>query len=308
MVCSLLFLTYGFAQQEPMYSQYKTNAFVLNPAVAGSGNQHELRLNYRTQWSRFPGSPRTLSASYQGAIDEKNGLGAIFISDRTGPSERIGIQMAYAFHVPLGIDEEYHLSFGLAGKAIRYGFNPNLVFFEDPTDAAVAEAVAGFSVADVAFGTYFYGKNFYLGFSAPNLIQTDLNEVDDGSRNLLSKLYRHYFAIAGYKFQYEQFSIEPSVMLKKVQTAPYQIEGNVRFNFAEDRLFAGISYRTDWLMSFMCGLQTKNMFFAYSADFMSAATSDVRVFGNTNEITIGINLGRQEEITPNNSGPYMRTN
>lgn len=291
LILLLLSLSLGFAQQEPMYAQYKTNAFLLNPAVAGSADHHEFRLNYRTQWSRFPGAPTTLSASYHGAIDAKNALGAIFISDRTGPSQRTGIQLAYAFHVPMGISEEYHLSLGLSGKTIRYDFNPNRVYFEDPSDAAIAEAVAGLSVADVAFGAYLYGENLYVGFSAPNLIQTDLSTMDDGSRNLLAKLYRHYFAIAGYTFRYDQFSIEPSIMVKKVQSAPYQIEGTVRFNFVDDRLFAGLSYRTDWLMSFMCGVRARNLFFAYSADFMSPATPNVRVFGNTNELTIGIDLG-----------------
>ena len=291
LIVLLLSASLGFAQQEPMYAQYKTNAFLLNPAVAGSADHHELRLNYRSQWSRFPGSPQTLSASYHGAVDAKNAVGAIFISDRTGPSERTGIQLAYAFHVPMGISEEYHLSFGLSGKAIRYGFDPNRVFFEDPTDATIAEAAAGLSVADVAFGAYLYSENLYLGFSAPNLIQTDLSGIDDGSRTLLSKLYRHYFAIAGYTFRYDQFSVEPSVMVKKVQSAPYQIEGTVRFNFVDDRLFAGVSYRTDWLMSFMCGVRARNLFFAYSADFMPAATRNVRVFGNTNELTLGIDIG-----------------
>jgi type IX secretion system PorP/SprF family membrane protein len=291
LILSLLLLSCGFAQQEPMYAQYKTNAFLINPGVAGSADHHQLRINYRTQWSRFPGAPRTISASYHGALDAKNAIGGIFISDQTGPSQRTGIQLAYAFHVPLGISEAYHLSLGLSGKTIRYHFNPDRVFFEDPSDVAIAEAAAGFNVADIAFGAYLYSDDLYLGFSAPNLIQTDLNTLDDGSRSLLSKLYRHYFAIAGYTFRYDQFSVEPSIMVKKVQSAPYQIEGTVRFNFVEDRLFAGISYRTDWLMSFMCGVRARNLFFAYSADFMSPATPTVRVFGNTNELTIGIDLG-----------------
>jgi type IX secretion system PorP/SprF family membrane protein len=47
------------AQQDPLYSQYLNNPFVLNPAYAGLTNNLNLSLNYRTQWAGIEGSPKT---------------------------------------------------------------------------------------------------------------------------------------------------------------------------------------------------------------------------------------------------------
>lgn len=281
-----------FAQQEPLFAQYRTNAFLLNPAVAGSGERHQLRLNYRAQWSRFPGAPQTATFSYHGALDKKNALGLMAFNDALGPTKRSGIQFAYAFHIQLGYSEN-RIALGMAGKMLQYRFDRDNVFFQDPDDVAIAEAAQGLTVGDVAFGIYYYGKNGYLGFSAPNLIQTDLDlGSNETSRSIISKLYRHYFAIAGYKFVYDQISVEPSVLVKKVQTAPYQIEGTVKFHIVNERIFFGGSYRTDWRMSLLFGFHTRNLHFVYSADFMSKPIQTVgTIYGTTSEITLGMDLG-----------------
>lgn len=280
------------AQQEPLFSQYRTNAFVINPAYAGSTDRHQVRFNYRSQWARFPGSPTTMTLSYQGAIDPKNAVGLVAFTDEIGPTKRSGLQFAYAFHMPIGMGDD-RLAFGLAGKMLQYRFDREKVYFQDPSDVAIAEAAQGLTVGDVSFGVYYYNDNFYAGFSAPNLIQTDLDFGQQGSsRSVISKLYRHYFAMLGYKFEYDQVSVEPSVLVKKVQSAPYQIEGNLKVYIVHDRIFFGGSYRTDWRMSLLFGFHTKNLHFVYSADFMSKPVpANGTIFGPSNEITVGLDLG-----------------
>ncbi len=280
------------AQQEPLFAQYRTNAFVLNPAVAGSGDRHELRLNYRTQWTRFPGSPTTATFTYHGSVDDKNAIGFTAFNDALGPTNRMGLQLAYAFHIPVGMGGD-RLSLGMAVKGLQYRFNSDEVYFQDRNDAAIAEASQGLIVGDVSFGLYYYNENFFAGFSAPNLIQTDLDLGNtQSSRSIISKLYRHYFAMMGYKFVYPNVSVEPSILMKKVQTAPYQIEGTVKFYIVNDRIFFGGSYRTDWRMSLIFGFHTRNLQFVYSADFMSKPI-DVAgaIYGPSSEITLGLDLG-----------------
>ncbi|MDX2249443.1 MAG: type IX secretion system membrane protein PorP/SprF [Bacteroidia bacterium] len=291
----LLFSGEIFAQQEPLFSQYRTNAFVINPAVAGSSEHHELRFNFRSQWRQFPGAPRTVSLTWQGAMDEKSGVGLMAFADAVGPNQRTGLQLAYAFHIPIGyegVNGQNKLALGMAGKFMQFRFQGERVYFQDTNDPAIYGASQGLLIGDVAFGAHFYNDNFFAGFSAPNLMQSSFGTtLDQSSRSLISKLYRHYFAFVGYKFVYDNMSIEPSVLIKKVQTTPYQIEGNIRFYFVEDRFFAGVSYRTDWFMTFMVGVHAKNLHFVYSSDLMLPNAKPGLLYGASNEFTLGYDIG-----------------
>ncbi|MDX1906001.1 MAG: type IX secretion system membrane protein PorP/SprF [Bacteroidia bacterium] len=293
----------GIAQQEPIYSQYRTNAFVLNPAVAGTRAEHEIRLNTRAQWRGLPGAPRTHTLSWNGPIDAKNGVGLIAFADATGPSVRTGVQAAYAFRIPLaqpGTIGQNYLSIGLAGKYMQYTFQSDRVYFESPGDITAYEALNGVEVADVAVGLYYYNDNLFAGVSSPNLIQSGFGPVANQPGTLINQLHRHYFGVMGYRFVYDEMILEPSVLIRKVQTTPYQIEGNVKFLFLDEKLMAGISYRTDWLITLMGGVEAGRYHIYYSMDLMTSSRTAGNVFGPTNEFTLGVDLG------PNSGTPLVR--
>ena len=293
---TLLFSITGFAQQEPLFTQYKILGYTINPAMAGSQEMQELRLGYRSQWRNFPGAPTTATISFQGAMDEKSAGGILAFTDIMGPTQRSGLQLSYAFHVPIGqpgISGQTKLSFGLGGKVLQYHFRAESTYFQDRSDPAIMEAAQGMVIGDAAFGAYLYNDRFFAGFSAPNILQSDFytGVSSANSRSVISRLYRHYFAFFGYRFDYSQLSIEPSVMIKKVHNTPYQIEGNVRFLMLEEKVFVGLSYRTDWLMSMMFGVHAKNLQFTYSYDFMTPNAEPGLLYGGTHEFTLGIDIG-----------------
>ncbi|MEM7374449.1 MAG: PorP/SprF family type IX secretion system membrane protein [Bacteroidota bacterium] len=285
------------AQEEPLFAQYRTNSFLINPGVAGTSETHEIRLTHRAQWMNFPGAPRTSVLSYQGFVDEKNSIGLVAFRDAIGPSVRTGAQAAYGFRFPVGYEGKIgqnYLSLGMAAKFMQYRFRTNRVYFEDPNDVVAQAASAGILQGDLSFGMYFYNDRLYAGISAPNLIRSDLNALSGvTSPDILSRLYRYYFGLVGYKFSYDNMSIEPSILVKKVDSAPYQIEGTVRFHLAEERFLVGFSYRTDWLGSVQLGLKQGNMSFYYSADLMMAQKNN-RVYGPSHEFVLGLNLGQRD--------------
>lgn len=288
---SFIFSQQLHAQQEPLFTQYQTNMFAINPAAAGSSELQEIRLFFRAQWGNFPGSPKTLVMSYNGLVDNQNAIGFTAFHDALGPNVRNGLSLAYAFHLPLN-RESLFLSFGLSGKLIQYRFRDQRIYFQNPNDPALAATAEGLLAGDVAFGTYLYDDKFFMGFSAPNLLQSNLDfSIDGFQRSQISKLYRHYFAVMGYRFDYEKISVEPSVMMRKVQSTPYQIEGNIKVYFMEGQLFVGGSYRTDWLLSLMFGFNSKLLNFSYSADFMGRVIEDPISFGTSHEFTVGWDLG-----------------
>lgn len=297
--CTLFFLLPTLqAQEEPLYAQYRLNGFMINPGAAGAKGTQEIRLNYRSQWSRFPGAPRTATFSYNGYIDEQSNVGLAVFSDGVGPNRRNGAMLGYAFRMEVGQPGntgQNYLSLGLGAKMIQYRFYSELVQFENRADPALATAAQGWSNGDVAFGAYWHNDNFFMGVSAPNLIQGSFgaNTLIEGN-TLIGRLARHYYGLVGYRFDYESFSIEPSVLIKKVGLTPYQIEGNVTFYLMEDKFLLGATYRTDWFSSLMVGVQTHGFLLAYSVDFMPLNTRPATLFGATHEMTLGLDLGKRK--------------
>ena len=298
LVICMLAISTLMAQQEPMYSQYRLNGFLINPAVAGTQVSHELRINTRQQWQSFPGAPRTHTLSYHGRTDEKSGVGAILFSDATGPTLRTGIQIAYAYRMPVGESGKLGqntLSFGFAGKMIQYRLRTERIAFVQANDPAAVGAGQGITLSDASFGAYWYNDRFFAGISAPNLIQTNFGSYLSTTSNaaLLSQLYRHYFFMAGYRVEYESFSMEPSLLVKKTTGAPYQIEGTMKWFLANEQIILGIGYRTDWLFTSFFAYQGNAFILAYSADFMLTQSRTVgTTFGPSHEFTLGLDLGR----------------
>lgn len=252
-IIGILLLCYSAkAQQDPLFAQYNNNAFLINPAVAGSKGNHSLNLFHRWQWVSFPGSPQTFGLTYQGIIKDLHGIGAVIFGDITGPSSRFGGKVSYAFHIPLA-QRKMRLSIGLACRVAYNTIRMDMVQLIDPNDQAVVNADRGVTSADAEFGVFFYTKNLSIGFAMPNLIQTKIDYGNGAAgRDPIGFGYRHYFLNAGYKIRLPQkkIIIEPSVMLKYVQGTVPQVDGGLTVHVLDEQMSFGLFYRSPAFLSF----------------------------------------------------------
>lgn len=241
-----------FAQQDPLFAQYNSNAFLINPAIAGSKGNHSFNLFHRWQWVTFPGAPQTFGLTYQGMVKDLHGIGAVLFGDVTGPSARWGGKVSYAFHIPLA-ERKMRLSIGLAGRIVHNTIRTDQLHLINPTDQAVINADQGVTSADAEFGLFFYTKKLRVGFSAPNLIQTriDYGEMTQG-RSLVGYGFRHYFLTGAYKIPVaeEKVILEPSLMVKYVQGTTPQVDGGLTLHLLKEQLAFGIFYRSPAFLSF----------------------------------------------------------
>ncbi|MEO0898432.1 MAG: PorP/SprF family type IX secretion system membrane protein [Bacteroidota bacterium] len=284
------------AQEDPLFSQYRNNTFLINPGGIAAEGLHEFRLNYRRQWQRFAFSPQTAIATYNGFVDDKNGLAISVMHDKWGPNVRNGAQFGYAFQMPVGYpgnNGQNYFSLGLSLKFLQHKIDLSNVFFVNPADNAIPGDVYQYWSGDLAFGAYFRNDNLYAGFSSPNLIQAGNYLPFNSTDGVFDRLQRYYFLLLGYKFEYTNMKIEPSILVRKLPSTPYQMEGTVRFYFNEESLIAGISYRTGWMGGLLAGIKYNSVKIIYSADFMPLRTDLNRPFGPSHEITLGIDLGEK---------------
>lgn len=257
------------AQQEPLFAQYTTNAFLINPAVAGSQGGHSLRIFHRWQWVSFPGAPTTYGVNYQGLVKDLHGIGGLIFADNTGPLRRWGAKAAYAFHIPLQ-DKKTRLSLGLAGRYSRHKLRTNNIDFIEAGDQAVANADKAANLFDAEFGIFYHAPKFYVGIAAPNLFQSKLDfGTTQTNRDPIGYGYVHYFLTAGYRFAVGDVQpkldslgnrvgtakgvvFEPSIMVKYVKGAQVQVDAGIMAHFLENQISFGMFYRSPKFLSFQC--------------------------------------------------------
>lgn len=275
--------TYVNGQQLPLYSQYMLNNFVTNPGIAGSDGYWTTKLTYRHQWLGFEGAPITQTLTAHGTLgNETNGVGAIFYNDIIGPTRKTGLNVVYAHHLELG---DARLGIGLQGGIFQYNINGVKILTTTSGDNAIPEGSNNVIVPDAAFGLYLYSENYFVGLSAPQLIES---QIKLSSQNIvrLSKLSRHYFLSGGYKYEVNRdLVVEPSIFVKFVAGAPLQVDLNTKMIF-EEKYWVGLSYRSFAAISLMGGLTLNdNWNFGYAYDFTTTA---IRNFNNgSHELVVG---------------------
>ncbi|OUV41792.1 MAG: hypothetical protein CBC71_04830 [Rhodobacteraceae bacterium TMED111] len=275
------------AQQLPMYSQYLTNDFILNPAIAGSKPYFPIQINSRTQWSSLGTiAPKTNTLSYHMPVAYNAiGLGSIVMQDETGPYSQIGITLSFAYHIQLDEDDITRLSLGLSGLMTQHTLNQDDLTFHNPDP----EFQGSYSkmVPDASFGAYLYSKNFSLSASAHQLFESTFKESVQDIFGDNSQV-RHYFAHASYRIDiHSDLAIEPSLLVKSTEVSPTQLDVNARV-IIDNNYWAGLSLRSSESLVVLTGLNMGSLFLSYSYDYGISSLSSVA--SGSHEISLGFNI------------------
>ena len=253
------------AQQWPLYSQYMFNQFILNPAVAGSDERIPIVATVRRQWTGIQDAPVTQSISAHAYTGKYMGLGINFFNEVAGPSRRTGMSFSAARHFMVNKANDTWFSFGLSGIFYQFGFDPNKLHFDQPNDPVITTAAISKFIPDAAAGVYLYNSQYFVGFSAQHLFQTSVNLFDTQDKNY-NPASRVFFLTAGYEFVVsDNLSIQPSMLVRKIFAAPYQIDLNVKATIA-NHFTAGVSYRSSDAVVLIAGVNIPNVFLGYSYD------------------------------------------
>ncbi len=228
------------AQQDPMYTQYMFNALSLNPAYAGSRNVVSATALYRNMWTGVPGAPETATFTIDAPIkDKKIGLGLQIFNDKLGISNTTGVVASGAYRIRM---DRGTLSFGLQTSVSNFRANYQNVLLDQTgtnTDLAFQDNFSS-TLFNVGTGVYYNSDRFYVGLSAPQLINNRLTNT-----TTLSKQEIHLFLTTGVVLPLgTDFKLKPSVMLKGVNGAPLQGDLNATF-WIKDVIGIGAQYRTN---------------------------------------------------------------
>ncbi len=262
------------AQQDAQYTQYMYNTISVNPAYAGSRGVLSIMGLHRSQWVGLDGAPRTQTLTVNTPIggNERLGLGVSIVNDEIGPTDETYFDIDFSYSIPTS--DEGKLSFGLkaGGHLLNVDFqklsqfNSNDALFENNIDNKFSP--------NVGVGVYYHTDRFYVGLSAPNLLETDHFDESTTSSNstavsFLAEERINYYLIAGHVFDLtDDVKFKPAVLSKLVFGAPLQVDVSANF-LLYNRLTLGAAYRWSAALSGMVGFQISDSLmigFAYDRE------------------------------------------
>jgi type IX secretion system PorP/SprF family membrane protein len=271
-------------QQLQTSSFYDQQGVFQNPSTAGVLKHSVVGATYRSQWSSISGSPKTATIFGSMALPQHNiGLGAYLYNDKTGPTSRTGIDLAFAKHIPM---EKGTLSLGVDAKFQQYQIDMNkLSQTLGGSDPVLGGGDSKFNF-DAGFGISYTSEKLQIGASVAQLVQSKLAFYDGTSpRTEEGKLYRHYFFHGHYKWKVdESTTIVPNFLMVYLPNAPLEFQGGARVE--HDNIFWwGVSMRAkqSWLLS--AGFHVnKKLTLGYSFEIYKTPTSVYGKGSNAHEL------------------------
>jgi type IX secretion system PorP/SprF family membrane protein len=307
-----IIMAFGFftavnAQDEMTYNQYIINPVIVNPAATGANGGQNFFLHYKNQWTGFPGAPTTVAVNYNGAIGQKLGLGAWVRNENIAYQNSLKAALSYSFRFKIN---DFKAALGLATEFKRMSLNSDAA--NHPLVKAGDQTIEvnnnGISYFDATMGFYgVYQDKLTVSFSMPNLIKARLGEVGVGSGDTNGG-FKYYTFLLGYKQKAGAITVEPSIMMKKLEAAPFQVDVNLKASFLEERVMGAVSYRAGagGGLGVMVGTKYNGVTFAYSYDYGLNRFQQYSTGGH--ELTVGYTIFSKaktgEEMIERSGGNY----
>ncbi len=275
------------SQQDPSFSQYMFTLAAINPGYAGSNDQICLSGTTRQQWMGFPGKPSSSFFNANAPVNPfglSSGVGLSILSDNLAFNNNLALAATYAYHISIGSGT---LGIGIDVGFFNQAFSPTWYISENPKssivqpgqDPSIPQTESSIAF-DMGFGFYYNMDNLYFGVSSKHL-----NKPTIKFETANPYLARHFYVIAGYRFQLSNplFEILPSTIFGTDGSVnSFDIIGLVRYN---KKFWGGVSYRASNALIGIIGFELFNgLKVGYSYDF---ATSVIGNHSNgTHEFTL----------------------
>lgn len=286
LLCGVLLVQ---AQTDPLFSQYRVNKTVYNPAAVGSANGLRFTAAYRSQWS-LEGAPSTISLAGDNVTNNsKHGYGGSLIRDSYGPSHNYTIMGQYAFRIKAG---KGHFSMGLQGGIQLFQTEWGELTAVQAGDNAYTNNSESAVVANFGAGVYYQNDNLTAGISVPHLFNNNIYQDNDHF------LANHYYAHFDYRFDIskDKFGLRPGLLMKYTKGANAQLDMNLEMVIMKDAVI-GFGYRTDKtfiiLAQYELNLDRMALRLGYSFDMANGAYRDVSKGGH--EVLLGFTLKKKGE-------------
>ena len=283
----------GYAQQNPLFTQYMFNGLVINPAYSGSHESLTTTAAVRSQWNGIKGAPQTQVASLHSPLKfSRSAAGAVFVHDKVSVINQYMVYGTYAYRIP--VSKNAKLAIGGQAGVTYYQANLselNIITQNGQSDPTFAQNESRV-LPNLGIGAYFYSKRTYVGLSLPTLINNRWNNQD---AYMQARQKRHYFLAAGHVIPLSQnLKFKPNVLLKWVEGGAFQYDLNANMLFHET-VWLGVSYRMKDSVDGLLELNISNhLSVGYSYGYPISSLAAVQT--GTHEVVLNYRINRNKHI------------
>ena len=297
------------AQQLPLFSVYRNQGQVLNPAAISDDyliNEMNLSANitYRKQWLGLKEAPTTQIASFEYILPNSTNIitGGHIVNDKTGKLGQTGIYGRFAYTINMGHRSKQALVVGLGAGLVQYRANLAEIEFAESEDFGLLNDNTIFP--DFSIGAFYYQKDkLYAGISVPQIfgLKTVFRDTAD-QRTFDIQRVQHIYGLVGMYFDVAWFGsstsfIEPSIWLRYVPNSPISADVNVRYQISDfywiglgggiglgDEISSGLHFETGFKLGEALNIQNGQwkIGFAYDVPLNQYRS----LFGNTFEVNV----------------------
>jgi type IX secretion system PorP/SprF family membrane protein len=313
----LIACTVKVVAQDPQFSQYYAAPLYLNPAFAGTSEDHRFIANYRNQWPNAARGFVTYAFSYDVNLNHYNsGVGFLATVDQAGTAGMRSSQLNFLYSYKWNVSNKWvvsaGLNFGYAFRSIdlnRLIFGDQLQFDSDgnvPTDDQALFNLGNTQYFDFNSGVLAYNKNFWFGFAASHLNTPNRSLVNQEAEVPIKTSFHGGVRIPLYggPFKKEHISVlAPSFVYKK-QGHFDQLDVGIHFLY--DPIMMGVWYRgiplqqnvrdniSQDAMVVILGFQFEKVELGYSYDFTVSELGPIS--GGAHEVAIKYKLEMAAQV------------
>lgn len=288
-LCSMLYHSSGWAQQEVSYSLYRYHFNLINPAATGTQGAPFLNMSLRTQWVGIEDAPETQAISI-GRPHSNNRLGTGFsiINDKTFIENQTQLFLDFSYRLPMDNNRSFYLGLKAGGTSIRLktqGLQTYGSSIADPLLQSTTSFVPNFGV-----GFYYLSDRFFLSVSIPRLLQTKRFRLENEQVTVAADR-PHLFASAGLRLPLSSdWKFTPTVLLSYVEAAPIALLMDASFSF-QDQFDFGVQYTRSGGIGGIASLKISDGFQLGYA-YVTSAVDQINQFSSgTHEVVLKVKLG-----------------
>lgn len=298
--------TWSFAQ-DPSFTQYYSAPLYLNPAFAGTTNQHRAAVNYRNHWASLPRAFVTYAFTYDYNIKRSNSnIGVLFSTDRAGSASLQSTTVAgiYSYSIPLtdGIRVTPALQIGYVTQSLDFSklvFGDQLQFGnpDAPSSDPSLRNLGSVNHFDFSSGIVIYDRRMWAGLSIHHLNRPNQSMLEEES-----VLPMRISAHAGYKIPLKLGPMKSGISSSLNPSFNYRHQGkfnqlDVGVNYYYRMLMLGVWYKGLPLQQDMpktinhdalaisFGMSMHNLIFGYSYDMTVSKLNPVST-GGSHEVAL----------------------
>jgi type IX secretion system PorP/SprF family membrane protein len=171
--------TFCFSQ-DPEFAQYYSAPLYLNPAFAGTANDHRFIANYRNQWPAVSNGFVTYAFSYDYNLQNLNsGIGAMLVTDKAGTAGLKSTELSFQYSYRVQLADKWvfssGLNFGVASRNIDFNkliFNDQLNLDQSGNTSSgdpMLRNANSTTYFDFGAGGLIYNRKIWFGFAAWHL-------------------------------------------------------------------------------------------------------------------------------------------